>query len=222
VLEKSGYLIARVAEIPWEERRNVDGWPSSAGMYYNDVDNNLCMRLIHYAEGLTEPRHVHAGSHAAVLVAGEAHIDGITLYPMDVILGPSNEPHGPIVYPKGVYVFSAFQGSYYHHEVGELGTERHYRLIQAAELPWESRADGVKAKTLIDRGLGRLLLELVQFDAGTELGDPKITAAFVVDGTAAIDGESLHGRDFFYLRKDAEHDPVAFPESTTLLTVTMR
>jgi hypothetical protein len=222
MLEKSGYLIARVAEIPWEERRNVDGWPSNAGMYYNDVDNNLCMRLIHYAEGLTEPRHVHAGSHAAVLVAGEAHIDGLTLHPMDVILGPSNEPHGPIVYPKGVYVFSAFQGSYFHHEVGELGAERHYRLIQAAKLPWEARANGVKAKTLIDRGLGRLLLELVECDAGTELRDPTITAAFVVDGTAAIDGESLHDRDFFYVRKDAGHDPVTFPENTALLTVTMR
>ena len=119
MLEKSGYLIARVAEIPWEERRNVDGWPSSAGMYYNDVDNNLCMRLI-------------------------------------------------------------------------------------------------------DRGLGRLLLELVEFDAAQELRDPKITAAFVVDGAAAIDGESLHARDFFYVRKDMSHEAVRFPEHTTLLTVTMR
>jgi hypothetical protein len=222
VLEKSGYLIARVAEIPWEERRNVDGWPSRAGMYYNDVDNNLCMRLIHYAEGLTEPRHVHAGSHAAVLVEGEAHIDDLTLYPMDVILGPSNEPHGPIVYPKGVKVFSAFQGSYYHHEVGELGTERHYRLIQAAKLPWEARGEDVQVKTLIDRGLGRLLLELLRFEAGSQLQDPSITAAFVVGGTAAIEGESLHAQDFFYVRKGVAHGGVRFPEETTLLAVTMR
>jgi hypothetical protein len=222
MLEKSGYLMARVAEIPWEERRNVDGWPSRAGMYYNDVDNNLCMRLIHYAEGLTEPRHVHAGSHAAVLVEGEAHIDGLTLHPLDVILGPSNEPHGPIVYPKGVYVFSAFQGSYYHHEVGELGTERHYRLIQAAKLPWEARGEGLHVKTLIDRGLGKLLLELMRFDAGTKLDDPKITAAFVVDGTAEIAGEALHAKDYFYVRKGREHAPVKFPEATTVLAVTMR
>ena len=222
MLDKSGYLIAREAEIPWEERRNVDGWPSSAGMYYNDVDNNLCMRLIHYAEGLTEPRHVHAGSHAAVLVEGEAHIDGLTLYPLDIILGPSNEPHGPIVYPKGVKVFSAFQGSYFHHEVGELGTERHYRLIQAAKLPWEARGDGLQVKTLIDRGLGRLLLELLRFDAGAQLQDPKITAAFVVDGTAQIAGEALHAKDFFYVPKGGEHGPVVFPEATTLLAVTMR
>jgi len=165
---------------------------------------------------------VHAGSHAAVLVEGEAHIDGLTLYPLDVILGPSNEPHGPIVYPKGVYVFSAFQGSYFHHEVGELGTERHYRLIQAAKLPWEARGDGLHVKTLIDRGLGRLLLELSKFDAGAKLEDPKITAAFVVNGTAQIDGEALHAKDYFYVRKGSEHVPVTFPETTTLLAVTMR
>jgi hypothetical protein len=80
----------------------------------------------------------------------------------------------------------------------------------------------VKAKTLIDRGLGRLLLELVRFDAGTEFRDPKITAAFVVDGTAAIDGESLRAHDFFYVRKAPAHEPVSFQENTTLLTVTMR
>jgi hypothetical protein len=222
LLDESGYLIAREAEIPWEERRNVDGWPSRAGMYYNDVANNLCMRLIDYAEGLTEPRHVHAGSHAAVLVEGEAHIDGLTLYPLDVILGPSNEPHGPIVYPKGVKVFSAFQGSYYHHEVGQLGAERHYRLIQAAKLPWEARSDGLHVKTLIDHGLGRLLLELLRFDAGAKLDNPSITAAFVVDGTAAIADESLHAKDFFYVPKDRDRRPVVFPEPTMLLAVTMR
>jgi hypothetical protein len=222
VLDKAGYLIARAAEIPWEERRNVDGWPSSAGMYYNDAENNLCMRLIHYAEGRTEPRHVHAGSHAAVLVEGEAHIDGLTLYPMDVILGPSNEPHGPIVYPKGVKVFSAFQGSYYHHEVGELGSERHYRLIQAAKLPWETRGDGLRVKTLIDHGLGRLLLELLRFDAGAKLENPKITAAFVVDGTAQVGDESLGAQDFFYVTKAGDHAPVTFPTTTTLLSVMMR
>ena len=155
-------------------------------------------------------------------VEGEAHIDGLTLYPLDIILGPSNEPHGPIVYPKGVKVFSAFQGSYFHHEVGELGTERHYRLIQAAKLPWEARGDGLQVKTLIDRGLGRLLLELLRFDAGAQLQDPKITAAFVVDGTAQIAGEALHAKDLLLRAQGGEHGPVASPEATTLLAVTMR
>ena len=30
---KAGYEIVRVANIPWEDRKNVDGWPSRAGMY---------------------------------------------------------------------------------------------------------------------------------------------------------------------------------------------
>ncbi len=32
----AGYQLVRVAEIPWEDRVNVDGWPSRAGMYYDD------------------------------------------------------------------------------------------------------------------------------------------------------------------------------------------
>jgi quercetin dioxygenase-like cupin family protein len=222
VPNKAGYIIARAADIPWEERRNVDGWPSRAGMYYNDRDNNLCMRLIDYAEGLTEPRHVHSGSHAAVLLEGEAHIDGITLHPLDVILGPSNEPHGPIVYPKGVKIFSAFQGSYFHNEVGELGPERHYRLIQAGEVAWEQRGDGLSVKTLIDHGLGRLLLEVLRFDHGAKLMKPAITAALVVDGSATIADESLGARDFFYVPKGGKHEPVVFSGGATLLAVTMR
>ena len=111
VYEKAGYRIARMwRRNAWEDRRSVDGWPSRAGMYYNDADNNLCMRLIDYAEGLTEPRHV-TPDRAAVLLEGKAHINGLALHPLDVILGPSNEPHGPLVYPKGVKVFSALQAA---------------------------------------------------------------------------------------------------------------
>jgi hypothetical protein len=46
MLTKSGFQIARVNEIPWEDRVNVDNWPSRAGMYYDDRENELCMRLI--------------------------------------------------------------------------------------------------------------------------------------------------------------------------------
>ena len=100
MLSKDGFQIAHVADIPWEDRKNVDGWPSRAGMYYDDRENNLCMRLIDYSHGLTEPRHVHSGSHAAVVLQGSALIDGVTLGPLDIILGPSNEPHGPLQYPE--------------------------------------------------------------------------------------------------------------------------
>ena len=120
MLITGGYEIARVAEIPWEDRMNVDGWPSRAGMYCNDADNNLCMRLIDYPVGSTEPRHVHGGTHATTVLKGTTIVDGLTLGPLDVILGPSNEPHGPLHYPQGCQLFSAFYGSYFHSEVEEL------------------------------------------------------------------------------------------------------
>lgn len=222
MLTKGGYTISRVAEIPWEERKNVDGWPSRAGMYYDDRGNDLCMRLIHYPEGRTEPRHVHAGSHAAVLLEGEAHVDGKVLGPLDVVLGPSNEPHGPLHYPKGAKIFSAFQGSYFHNEVQQLGAERHYRLILSGELPWKAQGERTEVKTLIDHGLGRLLLEVMRFAPGAKLARPKITAALVVDGSATVADEKLGAWDFVYVSKDRAHDPIGFPDGAMLLCVTMR
>ena len=140
MLMAGGYEIARVAQIPWEDRVNVDGWPSRAGMYCNDTENNLCMRLIDYPVGSTEPRHVHGGTHATTVMKGRTIVDGLTLGPLDVILGPSNEPHGPLHYPEGCQLFSAFQGSYFHSEVEALSDEKHYRLVQAAEIPWVADA----------------------------------------------------------------------------------
>lgn len=43
--QTAGFEIVRVADIPWEDRRNVDNWPSRAGMYCDDKPNQLCIRL---------------------------------------------------------------------------------------------------------------------------------------------------------------------------------
>ena len=59
------------------------------------------MRMIHYPEGRTEPGTCTLGSHPRSFIEGEAHIDGKVLGPLDIILGPSNEPHGPLHYPEG-------------------------------------------------------------------------------------------------------------------------
>jgi hypothetical protein len=222
MLMRGGYKIAKVAEIPWEDRVNVDGWPSRAGMYYDDADNALCMRLIDYPVGSTEPRHVHAGMHATTVLAGRTIVDGLTLGPLDVILGPSNEPHGPLHYPEGCKLFSAFQGSYFHSEVEQLSTEKHYRLIQSKTLPWRTEANGTQVKTLVDRGLGRLLLQALQFPAGARMSRPLMLAVLVVDGEASIDGERLGAWDFFYAPPGVEHAAVDFPNDTTLLAVTLR
>jgi quercetin dioxygenase-like cupin family protein len=223
MLAKDGYQIAHVADIPWLDRKGVDGWPSRAGMYYDDRENNLCMRLIDYAHGLTEPRHVHSGSHAAVVLQGHALIDGFTLNPLDIILGPSNEPHGPLVYPKGVKIFSAFQGSYFHTEIEQNTGKSQYRLIHADQMLWQSTAvPGVQVKTLIDHGLGRLLMELFRFEAGATWPNPPVLAALVVEGEAVIDGEKLGVWDFSYLPAGAQRGAMKFPREALLLTATMR
>jgi hypothetical protein len=222
MLNKGGVKIAKVAEIPWEDRVNVDGWPSRAGMYYNDTDNDLCMRLIDYPVGSTEPRHVHAGMHATTVLKGRTIVDGLTLGPLDVILGPSNEPHGPLHYPEGCKLFSAFQGSYFHSEVEQLSSEKHYRLIQAEQVPWETKADEVQTKTLVDRGLGRLLLQALRFPAGARVTRLTILAALLMEGDAMIEDERLGAWDFFYVTAGVEHAPVAFPAGATLLAVTLR
>ena len=222
MLAKGGYRIAHVAEIPWEDRVNVDGWPSKAGMYYDDKANSLCMRLIDYPVGSTEPRHVHAGMHATTVLKGTAIVDGLTLGPLDVILGPSSEPHGPLYYPQGCKLFSAFQGSYYHSEVEQLSSEKQYRLIQAGDIAWQRGDDGTEVKTLVDHGLGRLLLEARRYASGSQMHRPPMLAALIVEGEAVVEDEHLGPWDFFYAEPGATHSRVSFPGGATLLAVTLR
>lgn len=223
LLAKQGYQIARAADLDWQDRKGFDGWPSRAALYFDDQPNNLCMRLIHYTHGLTEPRHTHAGSHAAVILEGEAYIDSETLRPLDTILGPSNEPHGPLQYPKGAKIFSAFQGSFYHHAVAQGSGVSQYRLIFADQVPWQPLpTPGAKAKTLIDHGLGRLLLALYRFDAGAVWHDPGVLAALIVEGEASIADTALTLWDFVYLPAGERRGGIHFARDTLLLAVTMR
>jgi hypothetical protein len=223
----AGFEIVRVADIPWEDRRNVDNWPSRAGMYCDDKANQLCIRLIDYPKGSTEPRHIHAGMHATTVLKHHTVVDGITLRPLDVVLGPSNEPHGPLHYPDSCQLLSAFQGSYYHSEVEKLSTEKHYRLIQQEQLPWVKGAYGSEdgeSKTLVDRGCGRLLVEALRFAPGGVVAAKalaKMHSALVVDGSAEIDGVTLGEWDFLRVM-DAGHGAVKFPTGATLLALTMR
>ena len=222
MLIAGGYEIARYTGIPWEDRVNVDGWPSRAGMYANDEENSLCMRLIDYPVGSTEPRHVHAGMHATTVLKGATLVDGLTLGPLDVILGPSNEPHGPLHYPQGCQLFSAFVGSYFHSEVETLSNEKQYRLIRSADLPWVAEAAGIETKTLVDRGCGRVLLRALRATTDSRMDTPSFRAAIVVEGAAKVDDERLGAWDFFYADPRGDHAPLTLAVGTTLLTVTLR
>ncbi len=225
MLTCAGVQIVRVAEIPWEDRMNVDNWPSRAGMYYDDRENGLCLRLIDYPVGAIEPRHVHGGTHATTVLKGAAIVDGLTLGPLDVILGPANEPHGPIDYPQGCKLFSAFQGSFHHSEVESLSGKKDYRLIEQAKLPWQSGPDGRDTKILVDHGCGRLLLEVLHFAPGSQVAahsHPQMHAAVVVEGSAKVGNETLGEWDFMRVPGGAHHGPIEFPDGATLLAVTLR
>lgn len=216
--------IVRRAEIPWEDRKNVDGWPSRAGMYCDDRANQLCMRLIDYPLGSTEPRHVHGGAHATTVLKGRAIVDGLTLGPLDVVLGPSNEPHGPLHYPEGCQLFSVFHGSYYHSEIENLSSEKYYRLIQSGPMPW-ARADGYERKTLVDCGVGPLLLRVLKFQPGAQIaGNAPLPfyAALVVDGDVAVGEEKLGNWDFMRVTAGGPHSAIRFPRGATLLAVSLQ
>ncbi len=226
MVTKAGFEIVRLAEIAWEDRKNVDGWLSRAGMYCDDKDNALCIRLIDYPVGSTEPRHVHGGTHATTVLKGRAIVDGVTLAPLDVVLGPSNEPHGPLNYPDGCQLLSAFQGSYFHSEVQQLSGKKEYRLVQQAQLLWEAGPEqGEEVKTLIDHGCGRLLLQALRFAPGSEMrarDHPALHSALVVAGAADINGAVLGTWDFVRVRDAAAAGPIRFPQGATLLALTMR
>ena len=214
----------RSAEIPWEDRKNVDGWPSRAGMYCDDREHQLCMRLIDYPVGSTEPRHVHGGSHATTVLKGRAIVDDITLGPLDVVLGPSNEPHGPLHYPEGCQLFSVFYASYYHSEAETLKADKQYRLIQSGQIPWAVGTHG-EGKTLVDRGVGPLLLRAMRFSPGANLpaNEPlPFYAALVVEGEVAVGSQSLHAWDFVRVTGGGAHEPIGFPRGATLLAISLQ
>ena len=224
---KSGCHIVHHADLQWEERTHFGGQKNRAKTYWRDAENNLTMRLVDQPAKSIEPRHTHPGTHATTVLKGRARVDGLTLNPLDVILGPGNEAHGPLEYPDdaGCQLFSCFQDSN-NHAAAAPSTERHYRLIQSEQLPWDAKAGGaLHMKVLVDKGAGRLMLTAMRLSAGFTVpvgSRPHMQAALVVDGTAVVDGEVLNAWDFIYLASGVPHGPISFPHGATLLMVAMR
>jgi hypothetical protein len=213
--------IVRLDSIEWKDRKNFDNWPSRIATFYENPETTLAIRLVDYPVGSTEPRHVHAGRHAATVLKGKAIVDGLTLGPLDVVLGPSNEPHGPLHYPEGCNLLSAFQGSHFHNEVEQLSGKKEYRLIQQEELEWRPGPDGGEVKTLVDHGLGRLLVEAIRFPAGAR-HTPSFLGALVVEGNPEVGGETLGEWDFVYADEGETRKAMSFHKGATLLAMTMR
>jgi quercetin dioxygenase-like cupin family protein len=223
-MQHAGIELTRHAEIPWQARVNVDGWPNRAGMYFDDPVTKLCIRIVDYPVGSVEPRHVHAGFHATTVLQNRAIVDGLTLRPLDVIIGPSNEPHGPLDYPEGCKLLSAFQGSYFHSEVEQLSGKKEYRLIEQAKLPWRNCGNGIKAKTLVDHGCGDLLVEVLNFAPGASIArhaSARLLTALVIEGDVVVGKHKLGVWDFISVPKGMMHGPVSFPAGATLLALSL-
>jgi hypothetical protein len=223
---KAGFQIARFEEIPWTHRVRFDNRPSRARIYSDGSDYGLRMTLVDFPVSSIEPRHVHPGTHATTVLKGRAIVDGLTLDPLDVVLGPSNEPHGPLEYPDGCSLFSCFQGSNDHSEVQQLSNEKHYRLIQAGNIPWVAlAADGIEEKTLVDHGAGRLLVQARRCapDAAIAAGAcQNMQVLLLVEGSALIENETLGVWDLIRMPSGIEHGAVCFPDGATLLAVTLQ
>jgi hypothetical protein len=213
--------IVRLDQIPWEDRVNIDNWPCRTRTFYNNAENGLSIRLIDYPFGSVEPRHVHPGMHAATVLENHAIVDGLKLEPLDVVIGPSNEPHGPLEYPQGCRLVSAFQGSNHHSEVETLATEKQYRLIQQENIPWVPHNGEGEIKTLVDHGLGRLHVEVLRFPAGAR-HTPAFLAALLVDGEASVGNEPLGVWDFMYADEGDPRADLVCTSEVKLLTFSLR
>ena len=225
---KSGCNIVHHNELPWEENTRYGSTTFRSKTYWHDAGNDLYLRLIDHPANATEARHTHPGTHATTVLKGRAQVDGLTLNALDVILGPGNEPHGPLEYPdsSGCRLFSCFQGSHDHTAAHGLAPEKHCRIIQSEQLPWDAKAGGaMHIKPLVTEGAGRLMLTAMRLSAGFTVpvgSRPHMQAALVVEGTAVVDGEILQAWDFIYMATGVPHGPIRFPDGATLLMVAMQ
>ena len=99
-------------------------------------------------------------------------------------------------------------------------------LVLADELEWRRGAiEGIEEKTLIDRGAGRLLMQVWRCAAGSVIPAglrESLCALFVVEGSIEAAGEQLVTWDLLRLPPGAQHGIARFPQDATLLAATMR
>jgi len=74
-------------------------------------------------------------------------------------------------------------------------------------------------------GVGSLLLRVLRFAPGAEIAgraDLPLYAALLVEGRAAIEGETLAAWDFIRVSGTTGYAPIRFPNGATLLAVSMQ
>jgi anti-sigma factor ChrR (cupin superfamily) len=226
-ISKAGYQIYRLSDAEWVDRIKVDNWPVRTALYVDDRENGISLRLVDYSAGAIEPLHVHGGTHATTILKGRAIVDGETLGPLDVVLGPGNVPHGPLHYPDGCYLLSAMQGgaqAHLHSEVKDVAPTS--CAVRSSAFPWERSADGShEEKTLVDDVAGRLQVQALRFAPGATVeahAHPHLQAGLILEGSAEIEGERLGVWDLVYAARGESHGPMSFPEGALVLALNLR
>jgi len=209
--------IVHFGEVPWEPRTE-DEWPCLVKRLLVDDERGVTVRAVWYARDAVEPRHVHEGSHAAVVLVGSAVIDGRTLGPWDVIYGPGDHPHGPLEYPHGCLLFALISGGAFHTAVGDDAVAAEGmppRLVAERDVPWED-----DRKVLLDDPGRGYTCALERRPALTGLQSGGSCAALVLTGRAVVDGVTLGPWDLAYLRGDEPRPAMELLDGCTL-AVTM-
>ena len=91
-------------------------------------------------------------------------------------------------------------------------------------MPWKAE-NGIETKTLVDRGVGPLLLRALRLRPDAELGGNTplpFYAALVVDGEVVIGSEKLGAWDFMRVTGRGARATVRFPRGATLLAASLR
>jgi hypothetical protein len=188
-----------------------------------DDELGVAVRAVWYARDAIEPRHVHEGSHAAVVLVGSAVVGGRTLGPWDVIYGPGGHPHGPLEYPHGCMLFALISGGAFHTAVGPgagstaegLGP----RLVREGDVPWE----GARKLLLDDPGRGyALALERRAGLRRAPAASGGACAALVLRGSAVAEGVTLGPWDLVYLRGREAPPVMEFRDGCVLAVTTAR
>lgn len=224
-----GFRIVRFGDVPWQPRTE-DQWPCLAKRQVSDPARDLTIRTVWYARDAVEPRHVHRGSHAAVVLLGQALVNGQSLGPWDMVYGPGDVPHGPLHYPVGCMLFAMLKGSPLHRAVGQEATAADSnglpaQVVLERDRPWsrpEDNADGWRCERKVllhDQGRDYTAM-LVRWAPGSV--EPRHVqagthAALILSGRAVVEGVELGPWDLMYGPVGVPHGPIAFPEGCTLL-----
>jgi quercetin dioxygenase-like cupin family protein len=227
-MSEVGFRVIRFGDVPWEPRTE-DEWPCLVKRQLIDAERNLTMRIVWYARGAVEPRHVHGGSHAAFVMLGSVEIDGETRGPWDAVYGPGDYPHGPLLYRYGCMLFATLSGSAFHQRTDADASSANSRglptqIISSEEIPWRSAAENedgwpCERKLILDDPARNYAAGFERWPRGST--EPRHVhdythASMILQGKAIIDGQEYGPWDLIYGPSGVPHGQISYPEGAVL------